>query len=52
MPALQAKNLTLEDVQNLLRFQEQFDASFSDLLSLQPLTEFEQRELTQIRDDF
>ncbi|MEE3718643.1 restriction endonuclease subunit R [Tumidithrix elongata RA019] len=52
MVTLQAKNLTLEDVQTFFGFQEQFDGSFGDLLSLQPLTEFEQRELTQIRDDF
>jgi len=52
MTTLQAKNLTLEDVQNLLGLKEQFDASFSDLLTLQPLTEFEQQELTQIRNDF
>ena len=52
MATLQAKNLTLEDVQHLFGFQELFDGSFTHLLSLQPLTEFEQQELTQIRDDF
>jgi hypothetical protein len=52
MATLQAKNLTLEDVQLLFGFQEQFDGSFAHLLTLQPLSEFEQQELTQIRDDF
>ncbi len=52
MATLQAKNLTLEDVQHLFGFQEQFDGSFAHLLTLQPLSEFEQQELTQIRDDF
>jgi hypothetical protein len=52
MIALQAKSLTLVEVQSFLGFQEKFDVSFSDLLSLQPLTGFEHQELTQIRDDF
>ncbi|WP_019502452.1 hypothetical protein [Pseudanabaena sp. PCC 6802] len=52
MVTLQAKNLTLEDVQNLLGLQEEVDGSFTNLLDLKPLTEFEQQELTQIRDDF
>src|ERR671932_2492602 len=42
---------TLNDVHNLLCFQRQYKSSFT-LLSLEPLTEIEQQELLQIRDDF
>jgi hypothetical protein len=52
MTTLQAKNLTLKQVHKLLHFEEQFDGSFTPLLSLEPLTEFEQQELAQIRNDF
>ena len=52
MTTLNAKNLTLGDVQRILGFQAQYDGSFTPLLSLEPLTEFEQQELTQIRNDF
>jgi hypothetical protein len=52
MTTLNAKNLTLGEVNRLLSFQEQYDGSFTTLLSLEPLTEFEQQELTQIRNDF
>lgn len=53
MPTLRASNLTLEDVHHLLKFEEQIeDVSFSDILSLEPLTEVEQQELVQIRNDF
>ena len=43
---------TLNDVHNLLCFQRQYNSSFTSLLSLEPLTEFELQELVQIRDDF
>lgn len=52
MTTLQARNLTLKDVENLLKFQALYDGSFTPLLSLEPLTEAEQRELRQIRDNF
>jgi hypothetical protein len=45
-------NLSLEDVQRLLGFQENYNDSFTSLLSLEALTEVEQQELLQIRDDF
>jgi hypothetical protein len=45
-------NLSLEDVQRLLGFQENYNDSFTSLLSLEALTELEQQELLQIRDDF
>jgi hypothetical protein len=52
MTTLNAKNLTLKQVNQLLHFEEHFNGSFTPLLSLEPLTEFEQQELAQIRDDF
>lgn len=53
MPTLRASNLTLDDVSHLLKFQEQIeDVSFSNLLSLESLTEVEKQELIQIRTDF
>ena len=52
MNTLQARNLTLQDVENFLKFQERDDGSFTALLSLEPLTEAEQQQLRQIRDDF
>ncbi|MCG6136261.1 MAG: restriction endonuclease subunit R [Nostoc sp. LLA-1] len=52
MTILNTSNLSLEDVQRLFGFQEQYSESFSPLLALEPLTEVEQHELLQIRDDF
>ncbi|BAZ22659.1 hypothetical protein NIES4073_35460 [Kalymmatonema gypsitolerans NIES-4073] len=52
MTILQAKNLTLADVHRLFDFQRQYNRSFSPILSLEPLTESEQQELIQIRNDF
>ncbi|MDB9340094.1 MULTISPECIES: restriction endonuclease subunit R [Cyanophyceae] len=52
MTILNAGNLSLEDVQRLFGFQEQYRDSFSPLLSLESLTEVEHQELLQIRDDF
>jgi hypothetical protein len=52
MPTLNTKNLTLRDVHRLLGFQRQSNNSFTSLLSLETITEFEQQELKQIRDDF
>ncbi len=53
MATLQAKNLTLAEVQRLFGFKrELISSSFTSLLSLEPLTEFEQQELAQIREDF
>lgn len=44
--------LSLNDVHRLLKLQEKFDGSFTDYLSLEPLTEFEQEDLSRIRNDF
>ena len=52
MTALNAKNLTLSEVLRLLKFQKLPNCSFTPLLSLEPLTEFEQQELTQTCEDF
>jgi hypothetical protein len=52
MTTLIAKKLTLKQVHQLLHFEELLDGSFTSLLSLEPLTEFEQQELVQIRNDF
>jgi hypothetical protein len=52
MTTLNAETLTLRDVHRLLGLQMQLNGSFTPLLSLEPLTEFEQQELVQIRDDF
>ena len=52
MTTLPARNPTLQDVENFLKFQERDDGSFTALLSLEPLTEAEQQQLGQIRDDF
>ena len=49
---INARNLSLEDVQRLFGFQEEYSESFTPVLSLEPLTELEQQELVQIRDDF
>ncbi|GAB4201539.1 MAG: hypothetical protein Fur006_54080 [Coleofasciculaceae cyanobacterium] len=52
MTTLIAKKLTLKQVHQLLKLNKLPNGSFTPLLSLDPLTEFEQQELTQIRDDF
>lgn len=52
MITLNAKNLTLRQVHEFLHFEERLNGSFTSLLTLEPLTEFEQQELAQIRHDF
>lgn len=52
MKTLNTKELSLNEVHRLFGFQRQYNSSFTSLLSLEPLTEFEQRELVEIRDDF
>lgn len=53
MATLNAKNLTLNDVHHLLKLQEQLNNdSFTTCLSLEPVTEFDQQEIVQIRNDF
>jgi hypothetical protein len=52
MAAIKSKDLTLGEVHRLLGWQRQYKSSFSPLLSLEPLTDYEKQELGQIRDDF
>lgn len=52
MTPLKARHLTLQDVHHLFGFIRQYDGSFTPLLSLKPVTEFEQQELLQTRSDF
>ena len=52
MTTLIAQKLTLKQVHQLLKLNKLPNGSFTPLLSLEPLTEFEEQELTQIRDDF
>ena len=52
MATLNAKNLTLSQVHHLFNFDKLPNGLFTPLLSLEPLTEFEQQEVAQIRSDF
>jgi hypothetical protein len=52
MTILNARNLSLEEVHRLFGFQKHYSDSFSNYLSLEPLTEAEQQELKQIQQDF
>lgn len=52
MTVLNARNLSLEEVHRFLNFQNKYSDSFSPFLTLEDLTEVEQQELVQIRDDF
>lgn len=52
MTTINAKNLTLAEVHRLLKIEKLPNGSFSSLLSLEPLTPFEQQEIVQISNDF
>lgn len=52
MTTLNAESLNLGDVHRLLGLQMQLNGSFTPLLAIEPLTEFEQQELLQIQNDF
>lgn len=49
---LQANNLSLGEVHRLYNFHREYNNSFSSLLSLDNITDFESQELSQIRHDF
>lgn len=49
---LNTKNITLSQVHHLFKFDKLPNGLFAPLLSLEPLTKFEQQELDQIRSDF
>jgi len=52
MTILKAKELTMREVHQLLKLEKLPNNLFTDLLTLEPLTEFEAQELAQIREDF
>jgi|GEM_PF-5906560 len=52
MTVLKAKTLTLLEVHRLLNFQRQPTGAFTPHLDLEALSEYEQLELRQIREDF
>jgi hypothetical protein len=52
MTTLNTSNLSLDDVHRLFGFQGQYNGSFTPLLSLEPITEIEQQELSRIWHDF
>ena len=52
MTTLQARHLSLNDVHRLLGIQPLYNGSFTSLLTLEPLTEDQQRELEQIQEEF
>lgn len=52
MTVLQARQLSLSDVHRLMDYQRQYSHLFTPPLTLENLSEFEQRELNQIRQDF
>ncbi len=49
---VEASQLSLNDVRRLLKLERQTGGSFAELLSLEPLTDFEQQELLLISNDF
>ena len=49
---LEASQLSLNDVRRLLKLERQTEGSFTDFLSLEPLTDFEKQELLLIRNHF
>ncbi|QKQ72826.1 restriction endonuclease subunit R [Nostoc sp. TCL240-02] len=49
---VEASSLCLNDVHRFLKLEELSNASFTDFLNLEPLTEFEQQDLLRIRNDF
>ena len=53
MPLTQeASTLTLDDVHQLLKLERRSQGVFTDFLSLEPLSEFEQQDLLRISNDF
>lgn len=52
MVTLQARQLNLEEVEDLLGFQDLYDGSFTSFLTLEPITDAERQELFKIQEDF
>ncbi|WP_345940601.1 hypothetical protein [Nostoc sp. UIC 10630] len=49
---VEASSLCLNDVHRFLKLEELSNGSFTNFLSLEPLSEFEQQDLLRIRNDF
>jgi hypothetical protein len=49
---VEASSLSLNDVHRFLKLEKLSNASFTDFLSLEPLSEFEQQDLLRIKNDF
>ncbi|WP_414621136.1 restriction endonuclease subunit R [Calothrix sp. CCY 0018] len=49
---VEPSSLSLNDVHRLLKLQKQANGLFTDYLTLEPLTEFEQQDLSRISNDF
>ncbi|BDI16023.1 hypothetical protein ANSO36C_18250 [Nostoc cf. commune SO-36] len=49
---VEASSLSLNDIHRFLKLEELSNGSFTDFLSLEPLSEFEQQDLLRIRNDF
>ncbi|WP_243147551.1 restriction endonuclease subunit R [Scytonema sp. UIC 10036] len=49
---LAASTLSLDDVHRLLKLQKEATGSFTDYLTLEPLRELEQQDLSRIKNDF
>ncbi|MDZ8226168.1 restriction endonuclease subunit R [Nostoc sp. ChiVER01] len=49
---VEASSLSLNDVHRFLKIEKLSNASFTDFLTLEPLSEFEQQDLLRIRNDF
>ncbi|MBE9004309.1 restriction endonuclease subunit R [Fortiea sp. LEGE XX443] len=53
MPLIvEASSLSLKDVHRHLKLEKLLNGSFTDFLSLEPISEFEQQDLLRIRSDF
>ncbi|MBN3958512.1 restriction endonuclease subunit R [Nostoc sp. NMS8] len=49
---VEASSLSLNDVHRLLKLEKLSSGSFTDFLTLEPLSEFEQQDLLRIRSEF
>lgn len=49
---VEASSLSLNDVHRFLKLEKLSSASFTDFLTLEPLSDFEQQDLLRIRNDF
>ncbi|MEG3439065.1 restriction endonuclease subunit R [Pannus brasiliensis CCIBt3594] len=52
MKIVNSRNVTMEDVHFLFKYKRERKSDFTNFLSLEPLSEFEEKEIEQIREDF